>query len=175
MPDGRTHDIITVVTAAVGVPAALTVPSVTPGQAGILAAAYLLSGILFSCDLDLRSEPYLRWGRARFIWWPYQRIIHHRAVWSHGLIIGPVLRIIYFVSVVFGLLYLGLSLVNLLQPVDPSGTSLRVAQWIAGYVQRHPFVVGLALLGFILGGASHSLADWISTGSKHLRRRLREF
>ncbi len=168
MPDGRTHDIITVVTAAMGVPAALTAPSMTPGQVGILTGAYLLSGILFSCDLDLRSAPYLRWGRFRFIWWPYQHLIHHRAVWSHGLIIGPVLRIIYFVAVVFGLLYLGLSLVNLLHPVDPTGTSLHVAQWIEGYVQRRPLVVGLALIGFILGGASHSIADWISTSLKHI-------
>ena len=172
MPDGRTHDIITVVTAAMGVPVALTVPGVTPGQAGILAGAYLLSGIVFSCDLDLRSEPYLRWGRFRFLWWPYQRLIHHRAIWSHGLIIGPLLRIIYFAVMVFALLFLGLSLINLLHPVDPSGTTLRTLQWLQGYLQRHTAVVGLVLIGFVLGGASHSIADWTSTGFKHLRRRV---
>jgi uncharacterized metal-binding protein len=175
VPDGRTHDIITVVTAAMGVPAAMSLPGMTPGEAGILTGSYLLSGIIFSCDLDLRSEPYLRWGRFRFIWWPYQRIINHRAVWSHGLVIGPVLRIVYFVLMMFALMFLGLNLVNFFQPVDPTGTSLRAALWIQDYTTRHSAALGLALVGFVLGGASHSIADWISTGFKHFRRRLRLF
>ncbi|MGI8589150.1 MAG: metal-binding protein [Chloroflexia bacterium] len=173
MPAGRTHDLITVVTAAVGAPLTLSQPGITPGQVVILGGAYLLSGIMFSCDLDLRSEPYLRWGRFRFIWWPYQKVIHHRAVWSHGLIIGPVLRIIYFTAVMFLLLYLGLAVVNLLQPVDPSGTSLRAARWVGTYLHTHGAAALLALLGFVLGGASHTIADIISTAHKHWRRRHR--
>ncbi len=169
MPDGRTHDIITVVTAAGGVPLAMGLPGMTAGQVGLLAGSYLLSGILFSCDLDLRSEPYLRWGRFRFIWWPYQHVIHHRAVWSHGLIIGPVLRIVYFTAMVYLLLLGGLALVNLLHPVDPTGTSWRTALWVGSYLDRHPAATILALVGFILGGASHTIADVLSTGFKHLR------
>ena len=173
MPDGRTHDIITVVTAAGAAPFTMTLPGMTPGQVGILVGSYLLSGILFSCDLDLRSEPYLRWGRFRFIWWPYQHLIHHRAIWSHGLVIGPVLRIIYFAVAIYLLLLGGLWLVNLLHPVDPTGTSWRAALGVGGYLARHPGVVGLSLIGFILGGASHSIADYISTGVKHLRHHRR--
>jgi len=178
MPDGRTHDIITVVTAAGATPLSLAIPGMTPGQAGLLAGAYLLSGIMFSCDLDLRSAPYLRWGRFRFLWWPYQKLIHHRAIWSHGLIIGPVLRILYFAAAMFLLLFLGLSLVNVLHPVDPSGTTWRVGLWLDGYLQRHVAVSGLLLIGFVLGGASHSIADVISTAHKHWRHRhpvLRRF
>src|SRR5690348_15916096 len=178
MPDGRTHDIITVVTAAGATPFTLTLPGMTAGQAGILVGSYLLSGILFSCDLDLRSEPYLRWGRFRFIWWPYQKLLHHRAIWSHGLIIGPVLRIAYLTAMVFLLMYGGLAQINLLHPVDPSGTSMRALLWINGYLTRHSGIVILALIGFILGGASHTIADLLSTGFKHWRRRhpfLRRF
>ena len=149
----------------------------TPGQAGILAGAYLVSGIIFSCDLDLRSEPYLRWGRFRFIWWPYQRILHHRAVWSHGLVIGPVLRIVYFVVMMFALMFLGLSLVNVFQPVDPTGTSLRAARWLRLY---HPpqrrAGPGPRRLHPRRGQPLHRRL--ISTGHKRLRRRhpfLRRF
>ncbi|HUS16952.1 MAG TPA: metal-binding protein [Chloroflexia bacterium] len=171
MPDGRTHDIITVVTAAAAVPLAMTVPGMTPGQVGILAGSYLLSGIVFSCDLDLRSEPYLRWGRFRFIWWPYQKLVHHRSLWSHGLVVGPVLRLVYFTAVMFALLYLGLSLVNLLHPIDSTGTLRQTWFWLSGYVSRHPIVSVLLLIGFILGGASHSIADVLSTARKRWRRR----
>jgi uncharacterized metal-binding protein len=178
MPDGRTHDIITVVTAAGAAPVAIALPGMSPGQAGLLAGAYLVSGILFSCDLDLRSEPYLRWGRFRFLWWPYQKLIHHRAIWSHGLVIGPVLRIIYFTAMMFLLLFLGLSLINLVSPVDPTGTTWRAALWLDSYLRRHALIALLLLTGFILGGASHSIADLISTAHKRWRRRhpfLRRF
>jgi len=173
MPDGRTHDIITVVTAAAAAPLAMTLPGMTPGQVGILAGSYLLSGILFSCDLDLRSEPYLRWGRFRFIWWPYQKLLHHRSLLSHGLVIGPVLRMVYFTVAMFALMYMGLSLVNLLHPIDSSWTLRQTGFWLEGYVSRHPIVSGLVLVGFILGGASHSIADVISTAHKRWRSRHR--
>ncbi|HMA34276.1 MAG TPA: hypothetical protein VKY74_07310, partial [Chloroflexia bacterium] len=63
------------------------------------------------------------------------------------------------------------SLINLLHPVDPSGTLWRTVLWVNSYLARHQAVALLALVGFILGGASHSIADIISTAHKHWRRR----
>jgi uncharacterized metal-binding protein len=167
-----------VVTAAAAAPFTLALPGMTPGQVGLLAGSYLLSGILFSCDLDLPSEPYYRWKRFRFIWWPYQKIVAHRAVWSHGLVIGPVLRIVYFALALYLMMLFGLFLVNLIQPIDPTGTSQETVLWIGDYLGRHREAALLVLIGFILGGASHSIADNISTGFKRWRRRhplLRRF
>ncbi len=175
MPGGRTHDIITVVTAAGATPFTMALPGMTAGQAGVLASAYLVSGLLFSCDLDLHSGPYLRWGRFRFLWWPYQRLIHHRAIWSHGLVIGPALRIVYFSGVMYLLLLGALWLVSLLDPLDPTGASWRTAVWVGAYLNRHPGLVALSLVGFVLGGASHTIADVISTGVKHLLHRRRRY
>src|SRR5438445_8337661 len=91
MPDARTHDFITIVTAAAGAPAALNMnlPDMRPPNAIVLLGAYLASGLLFSPDLDLHSSPYRRWRKLRWLWLPYQKLVPHRSWASHSLFFGP--------------------------------------------------------------------------------------
>jgi hypothetical protein len=43
------------------------------------------TGLLFSPDLDLPSQPRRRWGRAGLLWWPYEKAVAHRC----GVVTDP--------------------------------------------------------------------------------------
>lgn len=171
MPGARTHDFLTVATAVVATPVALAL-GLTPGETGVFAGAYLFSGLFFSPDLDLHSTPYMRWGPLRVLWLPYQAAVHHRSWMSHSFLVGPALRIGYFALMV-GLVALGgLLLLNLVTPIDPTGTLWHLSTLLGGYLRRHPATTFYVLLGFVGSGATHVVADVLQTGYKHWRRRL---
>ncbi len=174
MPNGPTHDLITIVTGAALAPAALNsgLPDLGPANATVLLGAYLASGLLFSPDLDLRSAPYKRWRSLRWMWIPYQKLVPHRSWISHSFVVGPILRVLYFAGVMSLLALIALGLTNLLTPVDPTGTLIRVVEAAGRWIGTHPAVVGYAVLGFVLGGAAHTLADIIWSGIKKRLRRL---
>ena len=175
MPNARTHDALTVATGAVMLPAALCsgLPDMGGVNAGVLVGAHLVSGFLFSPDLDVRSASYRRWRALRWLWIPYQRMVPHRSWVSHSLLLGPLLRIVYFAGVMSLLALAVLGILNLLVPVDPTGLFFRVTATISAWIERHPATIFYALLGFILGGALHSLIDSLFSGVKRsIRRRL---
>src|SRR5262249_45843333 len=102
MPNARTHDAITY--------------SLTPltflmaemiwenHVISVLAtAAMLFEGLMFGPDLDLNSNTYKRWGRLKIFYKHYQVILPHRSKYSHGPVIGTIIRIAYFL-VMFSLL-----------------------------------------------------------------------
>src|SRR5437016_6036489 len=162
MPGARTHDMINLATAVARAPLALAagLPAV---EVGTLAAAFLFSGFFFSPDLDLHSAPYMRWRGLRFLWLPYQKLVHHRSWVSHGLIVGPLIRILY-IAVVAYLLALGaLLLLHLVRPVYPTGVLWQATEWLGAFVRAHPLATGLVLAGFIVSGAVHTIADLIQT------------
>lgn len=55
---------------------------------------------MFNGDLDIKSRPYNRWLLFKYIWLPYRKLFNHRSIWTHGIIIGTIVRIIYFVLIV---------------------------------------------------------------------------
>jgi len=150
------------------VPAALSMglPDMGPANAGVLVGSHLVSGLLFSPDLDLRSTPYKRWRILRWVWLPYQHFVCHRSWVSHSLIAGPLLRVVYFAGIMSLLALMALGLLNLLVPVDPSGTLMNASLTVLRWIEAHPMVVFYAVVGFILGGAVHTLADTFVTGIK---------
>jgi uncharacterized metal-binding protein len=163
MPNGPTHDFITVVSAAALVPLALNadLPDNNPTNVIVLLGAYLASGLLFSPDLDLKSKPYKRWRLLRFIWLPYQNMVPHRSWISHSFFFGPLLRVLYFTGVMALLSFILLAVINALVPIDPTGIFVRTAADIRYWMEAHPWVIVYAAAGFVLGGASHTLADSI--------------
>src|SRR5687768_5925045 len=99
MPSGATHDAITFLLA---VPVGIAAYAFT-GDAPLLivmAAAFVFGGIMFGPDLDTKSKQYSRWGPLRLMWFPYRTVFKHRSRWSHGLILGTLLRVVYFLGVV---------------------------------------------------------------------------
>src|SRR4029453_168392 len=112
MPGARAHDLITVVTGITLAPLTYSIlsqsgvaPDVALANTGVLVGAHLLSGIMFSPDLDLDSRIDDRWGIFFWIWRPYMWFVPHRhRILSHGLAISQLLRLFYFYTVVVLLL-----------------------------------------------------------------------
>ena len=179
MPGARTHDAITVVTGLALAPASyatLTSIQLTPEAAVrgtvVFVVAHLLSGIMFSPDLDIDSSIDNRWGIFYWIWRPYMWVVPHRSRWlSHGLILPPLLRLLYFYAVVAGLLIGATWLLSQVGIVIPDYRA-RLTDTLLGVVRDHPRESWAFIAGFITGSAAHSIADWLVTGGKRYLRYL---
>jgi uncharacterized metal-binding protein len=179
MPGARTHDIITVVTGLGLAPVAYST-NMTFGlpadqvlrHTALLVGAHLISGILFSPDLDLDGAIDNRWGIFFWIWRPYMWAVPHRSrLLSHGLIIAPLLRLLYFYGVVMAVLIGGAWLLGLVGITVPQ-LSTRFSEAVFGLVRDYPREAWSFVLGFMAGSAAHSIADWLVTGGKHYLRQL---
>ncbi|HBE18269.1 MAG TPA: metal-binding protein [Cyanobacteria bacterium UBA11149] len=165
MPSGRTHDRITL----------WNLPTVTvltlfftksSDLTLIVSGGYLFGGLMLSPDLDLNSLPFKRWGWLRWIWIPYQKLVRHRSIFSHGVLIGTTLRILYLGCWVIVLGGLGIVAIALL------GYSIESWQDWASQVARSQFQYRqhyIALFfGLELGAISHVLSDWATSTAKKL-------
>lgn len=166
MPSGKTHDCITLWSLPF-------VASVTFGLTKngnltlIVSGAFLFSGLMFGPDLDLHSLPYMRWGPLRWIWIPYQKTLRHRSLWSHGLIVGTTLRLLYLAS---WLGVLGVSTLGIVQVVwSVEWNWYLLAQWIKVSTQYKTEWIAL-YLGLELGAMSHSVSDWGSSVYKRFNK-----
>src|ERR687884_850824 len=99
MPSGRTHDTITFILAAPTFAIAWGL-SGSIALALVAACAMLFGGLMFGPDLDIQSRQYTRWGVFRFLWLPYKVAFRHRSRWSHGIVFGTLIRVVYFAAVV---------------------------------------------------------------------------
>lgn len=165
MPSGKTHDAITVILAVPTFVAAWGLSgSFVP--ATVATIAMLFGGFMFGPDLDIQSRQYTRWGVFRFLWLPYRMMFKHRSRWSHGIIFGTLIRVVYFAAVIAVLVLAGVYLRALLlggaTAAVPSFQQLSEA-WrsieanVSGSVGRHG--VWAVLAGLWWGAASHTLTD----------------
>jgi uncharacterized metal-binding protein len=171
MPSGRTHDRITLW--SLPFVTGLTFEQTQSGQLTLLVSgAFLFSGLMFGPDLDLHSVQYKRWGCLRWIWLPYQKMLRHRSLLSHGPIIGTTLRVLYL-AIWLGILGIfTLGIVTLVWESQPravprlSQTGMLEWSWqmLAQSAARsltHHRSEWLALcLGLELGAMSHVVSDW---------------
>lgn len=177
MPDARTHDVITLISGvALAVPTyTITFQQIADSEraavnALIFFAAHCVSGMLFSPDLDLDSEIDDRWGMFFWIWRPYMWVVPHRSRWlSHGLVVPALLRLLYFYVVVMGLLISATWAMGRLGVIWPN-YHVQLTNAILGLYADHPREVITFLIGFITGGAAHTIADWLVTGGKRYLR-----
>src|SRR5215510_16358134 len=178
MPNGAVHDRITVAVATLGA-AAVQYGTGEWRLTFIYGMSTLFSGLLFSPDLDLHSESYIRWGWLRFIWWPYKTALPHRHILSHGFLIGVISRIVYL-HVMLGLLFIGLrwfwdavwvgnrmEVFHEAQDVYNAGISL--------YYSIEPTYLLMGFLGLWIGAEAHTIADliWSATRGKNRRSNRR--
>jgi uncharacterized metal-binding protein len=166
MPSGKTHDALTFVLA---LPTFLGVWRATdsPALAAIATAAFLFGGLMFGPDLDTHSVQYTRWGLFRFLWYPYKVVFAHRSRWSHGLIFGTAIRVIYFagaVTLLGGLIFYFAAMLRNATP--PSIEQVRELWETFGAWTRvnvGDYAVYALLIGLWLGAASHTLTDIAGT------------
>ena len=176
MPNADTHDRITYLFVPITFAAAQWYWQV-PVLALIATATMLFAGLMFGPDLDLHSRPYRRWGPLRFLWKPYQAALEHRSKFSHGPLLGTIIRIVYFLAV---FTFVG-SLVLYVQQYYVHGAPttwfeqyLRVRDDVVAYWQgtnREYMVAGFA--GLWLGALTHTAADLIWSSLKRTVRRAR--
>ena len=139
MPSGRTHDIITATsTPIIGFLSYKITNDINAST--ILTLSYLFSSLMFNGDLDIDSRPLKRWSLFKWIWFPYKKYIPHRSIWSHGIIIGTVIRLIYLMPI-FILLYIHFNL------------ELSALNW---------YFIIIGLIGLELGNTVHTISDQIS-------------
>ncbi len=162
MPSGKTYDAITFILAA---PTFLVAWGLTGNVAlSVLAtAAMMFGGFMFGPDLDIQSRQYTRWGVFRFLWLPYRMMFRHRSRWSHGIIFGTLIRVVYFAMVlalvVLGAVYLRATLVGGALPgvneIAEAGRAIEGG--VRHNLGQHAVWAGLA--GLWWGAASHTLTD----------------
>lgn len=116
----------------------------------IVGLSVLFSGLMFSGDLDCHSNPYKRWGPIRVIWKPYRWMGSHRGIWSHGLILGTVIRVLWVGLIVYGLSFWYID--------------YRVVyEWLC----MNRIYVLYCFIGLEIGSMSHTIMDIVSSGWKH--------
>jgi uncharacterized metal-binding protein len=173
VPGYRAHDVLTVAAAAALVPAYYALAPRPDGvSAAILAGSCLLSGLLFSPDLDTASHPRRRWGAVSPLWWLYERAVPHRSWISHSAVAGPLLRLAYFLLVSYAVLWGLLWAVK--EWVLPLDRNALVRGWraeLVAFTRQHPDWFLLALLGFFLGALTHTVVDWVWSSLRRRRRR----
>jgi uncharacterized metal-binding protein len=168
MPGARTHDIITLVTAAGGAAAyGLYAPQPDLVHAAIFTGTYLFAGFACAGDLDIDSAQYRRWGPLRFIWFPYQKIVPHRSWVSHGMIAGGLIRALYLALVFFCLSATWLLIYGQLQGTEAAQQAAKTQiEAVKAFLADYPTHIGVGLAGFILAGAVHTVTDAVSTWFK---------
>jgi uncharacterized metal-binding protein len=175
MPNHRVHDALTVAAAAALPPAYyLLVPEPEAITAAVLAGSCLLSGVMFSPDLDLPSRSRRRWGPAGVLWAPYEKLVPHRSWVSHSVVAGPLLRLAYFVGVIYLLLWGLLWMVKeWLVPLDRNALVRSGRESVVAFAAAHPDWSAAALFGFITGAVVHTAADVVWSARTRRRRRRR--
>lgn len=173
MPSGKTHDAITLLIVAPTFVAAWKITE-NPSTALIVTVAMLIGGLMFGPDLDTHSKQYTRWGFFRFLWYPYQAFFSHRSRWSHGLLFGTLLRVVYFMGVLtiaaFVVAYAawwteqGGSAPDFLQIAAGWGA---IGDYVRERAGENAFVA--AFVGLWIGAASHTLTDMAGSFIKHGR------
>jgi uncharacterized metal-binding protein len=171
MPNVKSHDAITFLLA----PPIFAASWLTAGDIPIsfaVAAAFLFGGLMFGPDLDTASRQYSRWGILRFLWFPYRSFFKHRSRWSHGLIFGAFLRVVYL----FGTFTLAAFLSGCAYICIFGGGALDLHAVMRSWHALGEFVtanfggtlVPALFCGVWFGAASHTLTDitvsYIKTG-----------
>jgi uncharacterized metal-binding protein len=162
VPSGRTHDAVTLILAAPTFVAAWGLTGAL-ALAVVATCAMLFGGFMFGPDLDIQSRQYTRWGVFRFLWLPYRGLFRHRSRWSHGIVFGTLIRVVYFTLVLALIVSAGVYL-RALWTSGPTPTFAEVWQaWRAIEASARANVgehaAWAALAGLWWGAATHTLTD----------------
>ena len=169
MPSGVTHDRITLWT----LPWIAGISYGTSHNAEltlILAGGFLFSGLMFGPDLDIHSIQYKRWGVLKKIWLPYRSFFRHRSLFSHGPILGTLIRVLYLLVLVAFSAIVAVGIAQLLWgfPWNWQKFALGKLTLISNKYGSETLAL---FIGLELGAMSHSLSDAIGSNQK---RRLRK-
>ena len=169
MPSGKNHDRITWICLPLVIFASLLIVDKLD-IAIIVGIAFVFSGLMFGPDLDIYSVQYNRWRWLKFIWLPYQKSLKHRSVFSHGFIIGTVIRILYLSSILFFLAIFLVAIAQLVFGFDWDWQKVVVIGY-SNLTNTYMLEAIALFIGLELGAMSHYLADEIGSRLKVLPNR----
>ncbi len=171
MPSGKTHDAITLILAGPVFGATLLLTH-DIWLSTVAAVGFLFGGFMFGPDLDTVSKQYSRWKFLAFLWFPYRSFFKHRSRWSHGLIFGTFLRVVYFMGVATCLAFLLMVGYTTLAGGEISAVWDFPRVWST--LRQHsaaalgPGGLSAIFVGMWLGAASHTVTDlagsYVKTG-----------
>jgi uncharacterized metal-binding protein len=162
MPSGKTHDRIAIILLAPIYLILRYFVGLDFVQSLILSISILFSQLMFGPDLDLLSVQYKRWGPLKFIWLPYRMLFTHRSRFTHGIILGPITRIIYL-SIILVLIE---SLLNYFWNVNFLDINTFSLKNIYMLLADKYFLA--LVLGLFTGAAIHTLTDKVAGFFKDL-------
>lgn len=168
MPSGKSHDRITLWLLP-GVIAGSFIVTLSLPLTVLISITFLVAGFMLGPDLDIQSVQYRRWGPIRWIWYPYQVMIKHRSPWSHGPMIGTLVRVIYLALWMAFFTAVAMVALNHFWQAQLSWARLQpVLRQLA--VDHWP--IGVAtLVGLELGALSHYTSDWLVSRFKKRRKK----
>ncbi len=164
MPSGTTHDRITLWTLP-------WVSSITYGLTNngdltlLLSGGFLFSGLMFGPDLDIRSIQFNRWGLLRVIWKPYQKLMRHRSLFSHGPILGTSIRVLYLFLFIAWIAIFLVGLAQLFFGFTWNWQDFVENQFHLLLNERYRETAAI-FIGLELGAMSHSISDLIGSSYK---------
>lgn len=127
---------------------------------------------MFGPDLDTVSRQYSRWSVLKFMWFPYRSFFKHRSRFSHGLVFGALIRVVYLLGVLTllafaaTLVYAVYSVGDLPRFLEFANLWRQIGSWVRTHFGEHFLLFVFA--GLWLGAASHTFTDmagsFIKTG-----------
>ena len=175
MPSGKTHDAVTLV---LGAPAFVATYIVTRDAwlASVVTVGFLFGGFMFGPDLDTASKQYSRWWVLKVLWFPYRSFFKHRSRWSHGLMFGSLLRVVYFMGMATCVAFLIVYAYTIYTGGELPGIWKFPMIWarLRGVADRALGSYGTIslLAGMWIGAASHTFTDIAGSYIKTGRARL---
>jgi uncharacterized metal-binding protein len=171
MPSGKTHDAITIFLAVPVCAAAYLITRDLPA-AVVTTLSFLFGGLMFGPDLDTTSKQFSRWSFLQVLWFPYKVFFKHRSRWSHGLIFGTLIRVVYFMGVMTIAAFVGAYAYATLTKGSLPDVFGLARSWkaIGGYSDAYfgTRMLAAAFAGLWAGAASHTFTDmagsYIKTG-----------
>lgn len=158
MANGKAHERINLIFLAVGIIISVALIKNNSTFEGLfIIVGYIIGTFFIGPDLDLRSRPFKRWGWFQFVWVPYQTF-KHRSIWTHGYVIGDVIRYAYL-SIWYVSLLLVLSLILRTSIGELLNTSLI-------FIEDHKTIFFSIFVGNVLSSAAHTLTDRTTSAFK---------
>lgn len=128
-------------------------------------AVYVFGGYMFSGDIDIKSREFNRWGYFKGIWTLYQKLFKHRSVFTHGFILGPIIRILY----VYGIYLIICGCLYALDMITLSTSEMIKATWLVA--QKNNQLSVNIILALFLGSGLHTITDLIYSFFKKIFKR----
>lgn len=136
----------------------------------IIAAGYLFSSFMFGPDLDLYSIQVKRWGKLAWLWRPYQKMMTHRSILSHGFIIGTIFRIFYLSIWLICVSIILITISQMILGFSWNWPEFFLTIWLK-LTQEYPQETIALFCGLEIGAMSHSCSDFLFSNYKKLQKK----